>query len=176
MTGHRQRRAVFGVFSQPRAEDHDARQSDDAAHGVNDAGTGEIDRSVPQFPVDAHLSQPAAAPNPIGINAVGQRHPKSVEAEVLPSPTFGHAPVGIVAVVSMNTIMKKNRAITLTSSTPLRKKPFRPIRPYLYEPAAASATPKPQPLLSTAVPGPSDEYQPGATGPLTQLPQPMAKP
>ena len=27
-----------------------------------------------------------------------------------------------------------------------------------------------------AVPGPSDEYQPGATGPLNQLPQPKAKP
>ena len=30
-------------------------------------------------------------------------------------------PVGIVAVVSMNTIMKKNSAMTLTSSTPLQE-------------------------------------------------------
>ena len=36
------------------------------------------------------------------------------------------APVGIVAVVSMNTIMKKNSAMTLTSSTPFRKKPLVP--------------------------------------------------
>ena len=34
-------------------------------------------------------------------------------------PASAMAPVGIVAVVSMNTIMKKNRAITLTSSMPL---------------------------------------------------------
>ena len=31
------------------------------------------------------------------------------------------APVGIVAVVSMKTIMKKNRAMTLTSSTPCQE-------------------------------------------------------
>ena len=90
------------------------------------------------------------------------------------------APVGMVAVVSMNTIMKKNSAITLTSSIPFRKKPFMPIKPYVNTPVAAPdasvAAPKPQPLLSTAVPGPSDEYQPGATGPLNQLPQPIAKP
>jgi hypothetical protein len=39
------------------------------------------------------------------------------------------APVGIVAVVSMNTIMKKNNAMTLQSSMPLRKNPLRPIKP-----------------------------------------------
>ena len=90
------------------------------------------------------------------------------------------APVGMVAVVSMNTIMKKNNAITLTSSTPLRKKPLVPKSPYLKAPLATPAAsisgPIPKPLLSTAVPGPSEEYQPGATGPLIQLPQPRAKP
>lgn len=38
-------------------------------------------------------------------------------------------PVGMVAVVSMKTIMKKNIAITLTSSKPFRKNPFVPIKP-----------------------------------------------
>ena len=40
------------------------------------------------------------------------------------------APVGMVAVVSMKTIMKKNIAMTLTSPTLLpRKKPLRPMMP-----------------------------------------------
>src|SRR5215210_6487625 len=78
-------------------------------------------------------------------------------------------PVGMVAVVSMNTIMKKNSARTAVSLTsPPRKKPLVPITPYL--PAIE------MPWFNTDVPGPSDEYQPGGTGPLNQLPHPMAKP
>ncbi len=69
----------------------------------------------------------------------------------------------------MNTIMKKNSASTAVSDTEdPRKKPFVPRTPYL--PART------MPWLSTEVPGPSDEYQPGGTGPLNQLPQPNAKP
>src|ERR1041384_417734 len=91
------------------------------------------------------------------------------------------APVGIVAVVSMNTIMKKKSAITPTSPTvPLRNQPFKPIRPYVNAPvalpAASTAAPKPQPSFNTESPGPRDGYQPGGTGPFHQLPQPMAKP
>src|SRR5262245_23379303 len=86
------------------------------------------------------------------------------------------APVGIVAVVSMNTIMKKNSARQLTSWTPFRKKPFVPMSPYMKTPGVAASAPIPLPLLRMAVPGPNDEYQPGGTGPLNQLPQPMAKP
>src|SRR3954449_6739925 len=79
------------------------------------------------------------------------------------------APVGMVAVVSMNTIMKKNSASTAVSHTLLpRKKPFVPSTPYL--PAIV------MPWFSTEVPGPNDEYQPGGTGPLNQLPHPNAKP
>jgi hypothetical protein len=79
------------------------------------------------------------------------------------------APVGMVAVVSMNTIMKKNNVSTAVSATDdPKKKPLVPRMPYF--PASV------MPSLSTAVPGPSEEYQPGGTGPLNQLPQPNAKP
>src|SRR5262245_53199065 len=86
------------------------------------------------------------------------------------------APVGIVAVVSMNTIMKKKSAITLTSSTPARQKPLVPSSPYLNTPGALGSAPMPMPLLRMATPGPSEAYQPGGTGPLYQLPHPIAKP
>src|SRR5262245_27884916 len=89
------------------------------------------------------------------------------------------APVGIVAVVSMKTIMKKNRAITLTSSSPFKKNPLVPNNPYLNAPVAvpsAMTGPMPIPPVSTEVPGPSDEYHPSGTGPLNQLPQPKANP
>src|SRR6266404_4665785 len=76
------------------------------------------------------------------------------------------APVGIVAVVSMNTIMKKNSPMMLTSSRPCRQKPFNPIRPYLNTPGVLASAPSPQPLLSSDTPGPSDAYQPSGTGPF----------
>ena len=48
----------------------------------------------PKLPVRARLGQPAAAPDPVGEQAVGQGHPEPVEAEVLPAPAFGHGPGG----------------------------------------------------------------------------------
>src|SRR6478672_614289 len=86
------------------------------------------------------------------------------------------APVGIVAVVSMNTIMKKNSAMMLTSSRPARQNPFVPNRPYLNTPGVLGSPPNPKPLFSSETPGPSDAYQPSGTGPFHQLPQPSAKP
>src|SRR5262245_8896548 len=85
-------------------------------------------------------------------------------------------PVGIVAVVSMNTIMKKNIVSTLTSSMPIKHQPLVPQNPYLNTPATLGSAPMPQPALSSDRPGPSDGYQPGGTGPFHQLPQPSAKP
>ena len=85
-------------------------------------------------------------------------------------------PVGIVAVVSMKTIMKKKIAITLTSSTPCRKKPLVPNRAYLNTPGVAGSPPIPRPSFKRDKPGPSEAYQPSGTGPLNQLPQPKAKP
>src|SRR5215475_10679017 len=82
------------------------------------------------------------------------------------------APVGIVAVVSMNTIMKKKSAMILTSSIPIRQKPFVPIRPYLNTPGVLESPPMPMPLLRMDTPGPSDAYQPSGTGPFHQFPQP----
>src|SRR5436190_22946954 len=91
------------------------------------------------------------------------------------------APVGIVAVVSMNTIMKKKIVITPTSPTAgFKNQPLSPMIPYwntpVSAPEASTAAPRPQPWLSTERPGPSDAYQPGGTGPFHQLPQPIAKP
>src|SRR3954471_16156642 len=74
-------------------------------------------------------------------------------------------PVGIVAVVSMNTIMKKNIVKQLTSSSPVRQKPFVPMSPYLKTPAALGSAPMPRPLFKSDKPGPSEGYQPGGTGP-----------
>src|SRR3954471_1294847 len=78
-------------------------------------------------------------------------------------------PVGMVAVVSMNTIMKKNNAKTLTSSTPCRHQPLVPNKPHLWAPVGSPlsslAASIPMPEFNTAVPGPSEEYQPGPTGP-----------
>src|SRR3954454_17381779 len=85
-------------------------------------------------------------------------------------------PVGIVAVVSMKTIMKKNIVSTLTSSIPVKQNPLVPKIPYLKAPIVLGSAPMPQPPLSSDRPGPSDGYQPGATGPFHQLPQPSAKP
>src|SRR5215475_5645215 len=91
------------------------------------------------------------------------------------------APVGMVAVVSMKTIIKKKSTITPASFTALfRNHPVVPMMPYVKAPvalpAASITAPDPQPLLSTYKPGPSDAYHPGGTGPFHQLPQPMAKP
>ena len=90
MGGNGKRPALGRVFSDARAEDHDAGQADDAAHGMNDAGAGEVDGPVAEAPVHAHLGQPSAAPNPMGVDAERQRDPKSVQAEVFPTPSFGH--------------------------------------------------------------------------------------
>src|SRR5438093_11774903 len=91
------------------------------------------------------------------------------------------APVGIVAVVSMNTIIKKNSTITPVSPTALLKnQPFNPITPYVNAPvalpAASTAAPRPHPSASTDNPGPREAYQPGGSGPFHQLPPAMAKP
>jgi hypothetical protein len=73
----------------------------------------------------------------------------------------------MVAVVSMKTIMKKNRPSTAVSEQPLRKKPYVPNN---------CQPPMSKPWVSTPVPGPIEETQPGPTGALNQLPQPSAKP
>ena len=63
------------VLADARPDDHRARESDDAAHRVHDARAGEVDRAVAEAPVDAALRQPAATPDPVRVEAVGQARP-----------------------------------------------------------------------------------------------------
>ena len=101
-----------------------------AAH-VHDAGAGEVDRAVAEAEVLAELREPAAAPDPVAVDGVGEHaHPEAVDDEVPEVPAFGHTPVGMVAVVSMNTISKRKSVKTAVSKTDgFRKKPFRPSNP-----------------------------------------------
>ena len=57
---------------------------------------GEVNHAVPEAPIRPGLGQPPAAPNPVGVNREWQRHPKSVQAEALPTPTFRHRADGDV--------------------------------------------------------------------------------
>ena len=87
----------------------------------------------------------------------------------------------MVAVVSMKTIMKKNSAITLTSSTPLRKKPFSADQAVREDAGRVAGgigrrAEAPAAVQHRRGPARATEYQPGGTGPLHQLPQPIAKP
>src|SRR5262245_17020730 len=43
-----------------------------------------------QTPIDSALRQPPTTPNPIGIEAIGQRNPQAIENEVLPRPPLRH--------------------------------------------------------------------------------------
>ncbi len=164
------------------AYNHSSRKTDNPTHRVDDTGSCEVHRSVTQAPIDSALSQPAPTPYPIRVKTIGQRDPEARrEQKFFHAQRSAIAPVGIVAVVSINTIMKKNSTITATSLTaPVKNQPFIPMRPYVNAPvafpAASTAAPKPQPSLSTDRPGPSEAYQPGGTGPFHQLPQPIAKP
>ena len=64
-------RFAVDVFADAWPKHNTAGQGDDSSHGVHHARAGEIDGSVSQFPVLAGLGQPAAAPHPIGIDAIG---------------------------------------------------------------------------------------------------------
>src|SRR5262245_3322389 len=94
MTWNRLRLSVGIVFSNAWAEDHGPGQSDHAAHRMHDAGAGKSNRAMAQAPVLASLSQPAAAPYPVGINAVRQCDPKAIKAKTLPTPPLGHCSRG----------------------------------------------------------------------------------
>jgi hypothetical protein len=92
----------------------------------------------------------------------------------LPQPQrSAMVPVGMVAVVSMKTISKKNRAMTPTSLMPWRKNPLPPRKVHRWPEESVYDS---SGWFSTLRPGPRAGYQPGPAGPLNQLPQPMAKP
>src|SRR6266481_6770296 len=83
--GYRLRLAVH-VLADPWPDDDRAGKADDAAHAVHHARAGKVDRAVSEAPIDAALREPAAAPDPVGVDTVGQRHPEAVEEEVIPRP------------------------------------------------------------------------------------------
>jgi hypothetical protein len=55
-----------------------------------DTRAGKVDCAMAKTPIDAALGQPAAAPEPVRVDAVWQRDPKAIEAEVLPRPALRH--------------------------------------------------------------------------------------
>src|SRR5262245_55532509 len=57
---------------------------------MDHARAGKVDRTMTKVPVLSHLGQPAAAPNPVRVDAVGKRYPKGVNTKVFPRPTLGH--------------------------------------------------------------------------------------
>ena len=72
------------------------------------------------------------------------------------------APVGIVAVVSMNTIWNRNRQKMAVSNTEgLRKNPAPPMKPHLMSPMVMPCS-----TFNSASPCPNEGCQPMATGPL----------
>src|SRR5260370_41608394 len=78
------------VLPEARSDDDRASQGDEASHPMHDAGAGEVDRAMAEVPVDAALSQPASAPDPVRVDAIRQRNPQAEEYEVLPRPAFRH--------------------------------------------------------------------------------------
>src|SRR5207237_9144518 len=57
------------VLADARTDDDRSRQGDDAPHGVHYARAGEVDSAVAKAPVETALRKPAAAPDPVGIEA-----------------------------------------------------------------------------------------------------------
>ena len=87
VTGHSLGPALRVVLADARADDHRARQRDNAAHRVHDARTGEVDRAVAKAPIDTALSEPTAAPDPVGIEAIGQAQPISRKEQNSSTPS-----------------------------------------------------------------------------------------
>jgi hypothetical protein len=83
-------RLSIHVLPDTRPDQYRPGQRDDTSHGVNDARAGEIDRAMAQSPVEARLREPAASPDPVRVDAVGQGDPEAEKAEVLPAPALGH--------------------------------------------------------------------------------------
>ena len=54
-------------FADARTDDHRARERDNSAHRVNDAGAGEVHCTMAKTPIDTTLRQPTATPDPVRI-------------------------------------------------------------------------------------------------------------
>ena len=91
MAGDRVGRTVLVELADPRAENDRPGQGRDAAGHVDDRRTGEIDVSVAQAEVRAQVGQPAAAPDPAGVDRVDEhREEEAVDHERGELPAFGH--------------------------------------------------------------------------------------
>ena len=92
MTGHGNGLAVLEL-ADARTEHERAGQSGDAAHGVHDAGAGEVDVADAQVSRVPQLVEPAAAPCPGAeqrvVEATAEEAPHH---EALPLPPLGHGP------------------------------------------------------------------------------------
>ena len=129
MPRHRLRPAMCIEFADARPDDDCTGQRNNSAHRVNHARTREVHCAMAKAPIQPTLSQPTTTPDPIAHidNKVAQ--PKNrTEQKFFHAQRSAMAPVGIVAVVSMKTIMKKNSTMTAASlATPVRNQPFVPI-------------------------------------------------
>src|SRR5581483_359548 len=70
MPRHRVGLAAAGILSNTWSDDHRYRERRHTAHGVDDAGAGEIAIAVAETVVDAELRQPAAAPRPVAEQGI----------------------------------------------------------------------------------------------------------
>src|SRR6185369_9087095 len=94
VAGNRTWLSVGTILADARSNNHRPRQRNYTTHRMHDAGARKINRPVSQAPVLSSLSEPAAAPDPVRIDAVRKGDPKPEEAEVLPRPALGHRPRG----------------------------------------------------------------------------------
>ena len=89
--GKRVRRAVLVELAEARAEHQRAGQRRDTAHGVHDAGAGEVHVAEPEVHAVAELAQPAATPRPGAeqrvVDGAAEQAPTD---ERLPLPPLGH--------------------------------------------------------------------------------------
>src|SRR5262249_42231174 len=84
------RLAIGSIFADACSDNDGAGEPDETSHRMDDTGAGEVNGPMTEVPVLSHLGEPAAAPNPVGINAIRQGDPEPVKTEVLPRPALGH--------------------------------------------------------------------------------------
>ena len=89
------RLAVLAELADPCAQHLGPGQRGDAAHGVDDAGAGEVDVAVAQAEVVPELGEPAAAPRPgTEQRVVDGAAEETPDDEALELPALGHGPGG----------------------------------------------------------------------------------
>ena len=93
MTRQRPGLAVLAELADASAEHDGTGQGGEAAHGVDDAGTGEVDVAEAEADAVTELGQPAAAPGQAGEQRVVERAAEQTpHDEALPLPPLRHRP------------------------------------------------------------------------------------